>query len=84
MSLKILLFKLENVFDTNLLSPYYTMRFPYVALAIKQMKCTCNATDSTYITLLFFLSELNTLGVILKCYALFSQNMFGSLVFNLF
>ena len=47
------------------------MRFPYVALAIKptQMKCTCNTTDSTYITLCFFLSELNTLGVMLKCYA---------------
>ena len=34
------------------------MRFPYVALVIKsptQMKCTCNATYSTYITLCVFI-----------------------------
>ena len=40
-------------------------------LSPTQMKCTCKANDSTYITL-FFLSELNTLGVIFNCYAFFS------------
>ena len=42
------------------LSPYYTLHLSHVALAIKpnemkaqQMKCTCNANDSTYITLFF-------------------------------
>ena len=48
------------------------MRFPYVAFSIKP-----NANEMymqrkwfyLYYTL-FFLSELNTLGVILKCYAL--------------
>ena len=44
--------------------------FPSWQLRPTQMKCTCNANDSTYITL--FLSELNTVGVIVKCYALFS------------
>ena len=52
--------------------PYYTMHFPYVALAIKT-----DAND-------FFLSELNTLEVKVKCYALvfLSENVFDLVVLN--
>ena len=44
-----------------------------------QMKRTCNANDSTYITLFFFFSKSNTLWVILKEYVFSLQIFIGLL-----
>ena len=48
-------------------------------LGSMQIKCTCNTNNPTYITLRFLIKYS---GVILKCYVLFSQNVFGLLISN--